>query len=263
MFGEIGRTRYDVVFSLFGIPVRISPTFWLVAVLFAPQMFMPIDNMRYWLIGLAAWFSAWVTTFLIHELGHALVISKIFGAQPWIVLYGFGGMACHRPYYRRTPGNFGRILISFAGPAAEILAVIVFLAACRFFGNILVYYPYPVGPIVIPMFMPEEILSGIHTHVVVYCFAGWFAYSFVWMGIFWGVLNLIPIIPLDGGNILQEILVSLDRRGGYTTAVWISILCAAAIAFFFMKDGNTFGAIFFAFLAYQNFEQLRFQARGF
>ncbi|MDD3588374.1 MAG: site-2 protease family protein [Thermoguttaceae bacterium] len=262
MFGEVQRTRYDVNFSLFGIPVRIHPMFWAVAILFAPQITMPIENMRYWLIGLAAWLTAWIATFIIHEMGHALVIEKIFGARTWIVLYGFGGMACHRPCYRRVPGNIGRILISFAGPACEILAVIVFLAVCYFIGYMPVYLPYKLGPLVIPMFMPEEIIAGVYSHAVFYCFAGWFTYSFIWMGIFWGILNLVPIMPLDGGNILQEILVIFDRRGGYTTAVWISIMCAAAIAFFFMKDGNTFGAIFFAFCAYQNFERLQYQSRG-
>ena len=161
MFGEVGRTRYDVNFSLFGIPVRISPMFWAVAILFAPQITMRIENMRYWLIGLAAWITAWVLTFIIHEMGHALVIGKIFGAQPWIVLYGFGGMACHRPYYRNPPGNIGRILISFAGPAAEILAVILFLTVCRLCGKMLVYVPYSVGPLLVPMVMPEEIVAGI------------------------------------------------------------------------------------------------------
>ena len=67
-----------------------------------------------------AWIAAWFLIFIIHEMGHALVIQRVFGANPWIILYGFGGAAIHQPYYKRIPGNGGRMLISFAGPGAAL-----------------------------------------------------------------------------------------------------------------------------------------------
>lgn len=125
MFNQSSKpSRGDLNFRLWGIPVQVTPFFWLFAIFFSPFIRMEMGNMRARLVALVAWCLAWFLTFLIHEFGHALVLQRIFGARPWVV-FGFGGWTLHDPFYRRLPGPWGRVLISFAGPASEILAALL------------------------------------------------------------------------------------------------------------------------------------------
>jgi hypothetical protein len=106
ILSEPARTPYDLNFSLLGIPVRVHPMFWLVALLLGfrgnpkPQE-------------LVLWVAVVFVSILVHELGHALA-ARAHGWEPWITLHGFGGLASYRPT-RQTPRS--RILITLAGPA--------------------------------------------------------------------------------------------------------------------------------------------------
>lgn len=263
MFGEIQPTRYDWNFVLWGIPVRIHPLFWLFAFLFSPYLSRPIGEMSHWLMGLTGWVCAWFLSFLVHEFGHALVLQRHYGAAPWVVLYGFGGMACHRPYYRRAPGPWGRILISFAGPGAELLSVAALVGLLLLFRIELALGVSSMGIVPLPMIVPVGIFEMVRTTgSSLFIFLGMFVYSYLWMGIFWSVLNLFPIYPLDGGHIAREFLTTTDRRNGFVTSVWISIICAVALGLYLLDNGSFFGAIFFGFLAFQNYQSLSMPRRG-
>ncbi|MDO5580357.1 MAG: hypothetical protein Q4G69_04435 [Planctomycetia bacterium] len=261
MFGNTGRSAWDVNFRLLGIPVQISPFFWVIALFFSPLIRVQIENGRLWMVGMAAWILAWFTTFIIHEMGHALVLKRIFGADPWIILYGFGGMACHHPFYRRTPGAFGRILISFAGPGMEILSaaiLILILILCGFHPSISFS---ELGVLKIPIVSFDNVLLWmLMPENSFYCFCGWFLYSFIWMSLFWSALNLLPIYPLDGGNIIREFFTYFDWRHGLGNSLWLSIICAGAMAFFCFRQGSIFGALMFGFFAFNNLQEL--QVRG-
>ena len=257
MYGDVDQTRYDLHFKIFDIPVRIHPFFWAAALLFSPFLGSQIHDMRNWLIGLAGWTAAWLLSFLVHEFGHALVLQRRYGAVPWIVLYGFGGMACHRPYYQRLPGTWGRILISFAGPGAELLSVAIMIGILLLCNVKLDVGMDTLGVIPIPMVVSTGLLETLaKTNSPVYYFLFFFVHSYLWMGIFWSILNLIPISPLDGGNMMREFLIRYDPRNGLVTSVWISILCAGALVFVFIRQGSFFAAIFFGFLAVQNYRFL-------
>lgn len=258
MFGNTGKSSWDINFQLCGIPIQISPFFWVIAILFSPFLGMQIENGRIWLIGLSAWILAWFTTFIIHEMGHAFVLKKIFGADPWIILYGFGGMACHQPFYRRIPGAFGRILISFAGPGLEILSAALLILILIGLGHQPVFSFSELGVLKIPIVFFEDIIlwMTMPTNLLSY-FLGWFFYSFIWMSLFWSALNLLPIYPLDGGNIFREFFSHIDWRHGLSNSLWLSLICAGAMAFFCIRGGSTFGAIMFGLFAFNNFQELQ------
>ncbi len=61
-------SKFDWKFNLFGIPVRVMATFWLVCVFFSP---FSSGNDGPWLFGLLGWSAAMLLTFLAHEFGHA------------------------------------------------------------------------------------------------------------------------------------------------------------------------------------------------
>ena len=75
-------TRFDLRFSITGIPVRVHPLFWVIALLFGSS-----SNS---IIGLLTWIVAIFVCILIHELGHAFAMRR-YGQDSQIVLHLGGG----------------------------------------------------------------------------------------------------------------------------------------------------------------------------
>ncbi len=228
MFGPVQQTPYDLTFPLFGIPVRVLPWFWLVAVLlgystvhFGPQY-------------LLAWVGVVFVSILVHELGHALV-AMLFGYPPRIFLYQFGGLAMFTPGYNFTQGR--SILISLAGPGA---------------GFLLAGAVYLLIPVLMRVGIMETAGRGLSLSSFV---VGQLLYVNVW----WGLLNLLPVLPLDGGHICRDVCTSMNVRAGERWATMIALVTAACVAVWAYREGETYIAILFGVMAWQNYEQLRQQ----
>src|SRR5260221_3686115 len=110
MLGNVEPTPFDLKFSLFGIPVRVHPLFWVMAAVIG---WRGKDVNLTFICVVCIFFSI-----LIHELGHALT-AQAFGWPPHIVLYSFGGYASFIPAWGHTTGR--SILVLFAGPGAGFL----------------------------------------------------------------------------------------------------------------------------------------------
>ncbi|MGD9856588.1 MAG: site-2 protease family protein [Planctomycetaceae bacterium] len=226
MFGPVQPTAYDLQFSLLGIPVRVLPWFWLTSVL------LGFDTLQIGPEYLLAWVGIVFVSILVHEFGHATV-AALFGYPPRIFLYHFGGLAMYAPGYNYTQGK--SILISLAGPGAGFLvggAVSLLISPLIGWG------------VVAP---PQQ---------------GWTLSSFIveqllYVNIWWGVVNLLPVLPLDGGNICRDVCTSMSPRQGERWAVAIGLATAAAVAVWAFRNGQTYIAILFGFMALQNFEQLQ------
>ena len=102
MLNEPQPTAYDLQFEIFGYRVRVSPWFWLVAVVLGLEISRGVSNA----FGedspgapvlLLIWIAAIFTSILVHELGHSLAFSY-YGTQSRIVLYHFGGLAIPDSY---------------------------------------------------------------------------------------------------------------------------------------------------------------------
>src|SRR5512147_2302977 len=75
-------TRYDLRFSIAGIPVTVHPLFWLIALLLGSSgdlLLIPI------------WVAVVFISILIHELGHAFAFRR-FGQRSQIILHFAGGL---------------------------------------------------------------------------------------------------------------------------------------------------------------------------
>ena len=87
----------------------------------------------------------------------------------------------------------------------------------------------------------------------------------------WSLLNLIPVLPLDGGQICREICLWLSPRQGLSWALKISIGVAGLLALYGMyciQSGSAmFGVagprmptVFFGIMCFQNLQA--YQAAG-
>ncbi len=271
MFGEPPRSEYDIRFTLFGLPVRIHPFFWLIALLLG--MGSQIGDMSIWLLMLCGWLVAVFISILVHEMGHALPLARYYGAHTWIVLYGMGGLACHDPYYRkRTPGTWGTIGYTLAGPFAGFAlagVVVLGLTLCQIkvdvqtisFGN-LIHFPF-LGiddKTFVGAFQSLPFPIPVRLMVFVYSVLD----NILYISIFWGLMNLLPLYPLDGGQVAREILLAFDRRSGIANSLWLSVFTGGAIAVLgFVQwvnvremQGIPFIPLLFGYLAYQSYQML-------
>ena len=237
-------TRYDLRFSIAGIPVRVHPLFWLIAILFGSS-----SN---GILSLLTWVAAIFVSILIHELGHAFAMRR-YGQGSQIILHFSGGLTV--PESVSWGGGYAsvaitanqQIFISLAGPFAGFLFAALVLAVSMAAGGTVIpnfifgFIPFPI------VFLPVggEILNSLIMNLL-------------WVSIFWGFINLMPIHPLDGGTVARYILIQTNPLNGLRTSLWISVITGVAVAFMglvFLK--STYMAILFGLLAFQSFQLLQ------
>ena len=80
----------------------------------------------------------------------------------------------------------------------------------------------------------------------------------LWFNIVWGAVKLLPVFPLDGGQIAQTLIVASDPWGGLTRSLWLSVITGAITA---VVGGIAFQSIFmvmlFGSLAYSSYLALQ------
>jgi stage IV sporulation protein FB len=234
MFGPVGTTPYDLRFRLFGIPVTVIPWFWLVALVtgWQPDTREHLDLLLIWVVCL-------FVSILVHEMGHALT-ALAFGWPPEVYLYGFGGLAVYRPTSARSTGR--SVLISFAGPAAGFLL----------FGFTLL-----LGFGLVASGWTQRLPLAWQSRF------GDFMWDMTWINLAWGLVNLVPVLPLDGGRIAEALLLRFRPWDGPRLAATLSVVVAgvAAVAFYLNREHfGTYPAFFFGLLAFMNIQSL--QTRG-
>lgn len=199
--------------SLFRIPIIVEWWFWLTCVLLGGGFYA--NDPQDW-INVGIWTLVVFVSVVVHELGHALS-GRSFGGDPAIKLHGFGGSTF------LGSGRFSRtqnILVTAAGPGAGFLLGFVILGL-------------------------DMAISGEP-----YLLKIAFRYG-LYVNFLWSILNLLPILPLDGGQILRDVLGS--RRKKLTTA--IGFFTAAILCVWAISAHLYFGAFMLAMLAYHNYRQ--------
>lgn len=173
---QCNPTIIMIHFRLFRIPISIHWTFFLLTAFLggAIRAQEPDDWFRVLVFMLAAFHSV-----IIHELGHALTGLKSGASQSVIHLHGMGGSAMF-PNTRFDRGK--SILVTAAGPAASILLALLFFGISQSSAG----------------WLDVQTRSGY--------FIGYFISVMVFVNVFWTIINLMPILPLDGGQILRDVL---------------------------------------------------------
>lgn len=215
-------TPFDLRWQMFGTRITVTPWFWLTLALLGWNQFE-----REGPIPLLIWILAGFISILLHEFGHVLM-GRVFGNQGSIVMTAFCGLAIGTT---SGLGPWRRIAVSAAGPAIQLAFYGLLKAAEVFFPGFLLSLP------------PNFILLFVFL---------------LFINFYWALLNLLPIYPLDGGQILCDFLEYFMRDKGRYYGHGISFALATALAIFFFTQGNGgFFAIFLALNAVQNFQLMQ------
>ena len=208
-------------FGIFGIPVHVKWTFWLMtaalswSLLFSKSPEAPIH--------FAAWVIAVFVSILWHELGHAIFQRK-YGMRTEIELYHFGGLA--KGEGRRLTRTQD-IIVSAAGPGAGLLLG----------GAIFGLTTYLVSK----SLMPDS------------AFLSAFIVQMLWVNIGWSIINLVPVYPLDGG----QIIAAINGRDQMARTLKVSIAFGIAVIIIGFMMKLNFMSMLFAFLTMQNYQRLQ------
>lgn len=202
-------------FSILGIPIHIRHSFWLVAAIIFPFQLSVLSRSESWPF-LAAWLVVVAVSVIAHELGHALTARR-YGATVDMTLYALGGFT---QWSSPSPiGPWKRVLVAAAGSSVGfVLGGLVFLALRN-----------------------DLVLTD--SRVLTFALE-----SFWQVNILWGVLNWLPIRPLDGGHIFLGTMQALFGRVGERISDVVFPLVTVLGGWFAFTRGFLFAAFFAAFL---------------
>jgi stage IV sporulation protein FB len=232
---EPESTPLDLRFRLFGTPVRVHPFFWLITAMLGWSWYRHPVLEGNGLADLALWVFCVFFSILLHEFGH-IWMGRLFGSEGYILLHGMGGLAIGS---NNLSSRGQRILVSFAGPGIQLL-----LFAVLFGLKIADFWPAPKTPTWLFFFM-----------------------LFI-VNLFWPLINLLPIWPLDGGMITREICTGISPSRGLLVSLWISLIVCVVLAvnslmgeykqaFIPYAPADMFMAIWFAFFAASSFQAIQ------
>ncbi len=180
--------------------------------------FIAFINSNSTLAGMVIWVTVIVISVVVHEFGHALT-AVAFGQRAHIDLVAFGGLTHrHGPHINL----WQEFLIVLNGPLAGLALAFV----CYFLGNM---------------------VGGKSPLLYLFFEVGYVA------NIFWTVLNLLPMQPLDGGHLLRIIFEGLFGLRGLKISLFISLIASLAFCMLLLMSTNYILGIFFMMFAYENY----------
>jgi Zn-dependent protease len=176
--------------TILGIPIKIEFSFFAVVAFLGMTRGANLEL-------IAEWLAVASLSVLLHEFGHALA-ARAFGLSPQIRLYAMGGQTWWKSETNITPP--GHLVISLAGPATGfLLGGVVFLAE-----------PFVLSPT--SSFLATSAYRDL-----------------LWVNIGWGLFNLLPMLPLDGGSVLLTLEQWILKRKDQLFSHALSFVSALAI----------------------------------
>lgn len=213
--------------NLFGIPFYVNPSWFLVLALVTwvygsqLQNFPQLVGVTPWLLGLVAALLLF-SSVLAHELGHSFVAIKQGIKVNSITLFIFGGLASLEED-SKTPGE--AFSVAIAGPIVSLILFGVFT-----FLNI-----------TLPLSQPLSAVVGLLATV----------------NLILALFNMIPGLPLDGGNVLKSIVWKItgnQYRGIFIASIvgqfigWSAIALGVLSVFGVTQFGSLWTALIGFFL---------------
>jgi len=206
------------LFRLFGISMHLHWTWFILVVLL-----VQLDKEQWlWRAAILGGVFGIVT---LHEFGHALACRSVGGRAEHIVLFPLGGVAFVEP-----PQRPGPILWSIvAGPLVNVVLIPVLAVAV-----VATDAPTQIDQFVFGSELQRFVFSLFYINIGILCF------------------NLLPIYPLDGGQILQSLLWFVLGRATSLQIVAVLGLIAAVVGGVLMLLAGRFWLVLMAvFIGWQ------------
>lgn len=216
-------TPLDLTWRMLDTRVRVHPIFWVVTALLGSGAGSSFQSVVIWVLVV-------FVSILLHEFGHVLM-ARHFGARHLeIVLHGWGGLAIGAG----SPVLRHEVLILLGGVFAGLPLGLAALA--------LYFSPWitPATPPVVQMVVGDLMVVNL----------------------FWGAVNLLPVYPLDGGQVAAAILAQRRPGDGFGLAMRLSIGVAGAVVAIGLVAHQFLLAVMFAYLAYLSWVMLQNHTRG-
>lgn len=180
--------------SIRGTSIDIDFNFIILILFFVVMNYDARVGIHYALL----WIPILFVSVLVHELAHAGAIGMFgFGASH-VVLSGMGGVTINQ----RRARPWQDMVISIAGPASSFLLwwlsdwMVDNLAIAR----------------------TDRMLAALLPRLAL-------------ANAFWGIFNLIPVPPLDGGHATRDFFrMFLSERTAFVVAIWIAIVVGSGVA---------------------------------
>ncbi|MCF3651954.1 site-2 protease family protein [Synoicihabitans lomoniglobus] len=204
------------LFRFLGITVWLHWS-WLLVAIFVLQSRQNYYSSLAWNV------AEYLTLFaivLMHEFGHSLACRQVGGQADQIVMWPMGGVAYVSPPFR--PG--AQLWSIAAGPLVNVALIPIFYFSARLL-----------------------ILSGVAPTSP--DFWDWFS-TVQWINIILLCFNLLPVYPLDGGQIVRSLLwFGVGPRKSLLWASGFGLVGAAALGFWAFLQGSWWLGILVLFIA--------------
>ncbi|WNG47447.1 hypothetical protein F0U60_27490 [Archangium minus] len=182
----------------------------------ATAMFATLGS-RSWQ-AMLSWVAVVFVSILVHELGHALMAMSLGCDVAGIRLYMGGGLT----YHDRALSRWREVAVAAAGPFTGFL-----------FGGLM---------LAVNIFIPPKSEMGMIL-----------LRDLLWVNFGWGIINLMPVPPLDGGHIMQGVLGPKRQR----LALWVGVLTSGAVVALALNFGSFFIVFMFGMFGYQCWQALQ------
>jgi stage IV sporulation protein FB len=199
------------------IPIHIHPFFWLLIFMIGWLNTADLGEGR--AMASAIWGVVILVSILIHEYGHAFT-ALMFGQEAEISLVALGGVT-----KRQGPdlSRWKEFFIVLNGPIAGFALFIL-------------------------SYQLLFLIGGGKWPVITY------ALKVAWeVNLFWTLLNLVPVLPLDGGQLLRILLEGALGFRGLKATLAISIFLAVLIGLYFFSIGQLLIGALFLMMAFESY----------
>jgi Zn-dependent protease len=208
--------------SIRGTSIDVDFNFLFLVVFFVVLNYNPARGIHYALL----WIPILFLSVLIHELAHAGMIGAFGFGSSHIVLTGMGGVTINQ----RRARPWQDMLISVAGPLASFA---IWKGADWAYDHIRIVQTDAMLVALVPLLSITNLV--------------------------WGIFNLIPVPPLDGGHATRDFFrMFLSERTAFVISIWIAIVVGALVVVAALFGKQIFVAIYIAFFVYRAFGQWQY-----
>ncbi len=204
--------------------IDVDFSFFILLLVFIAYAYNPGQPIQYALI----WIPVVFISVLIHELSHAGMIGLLGFGSSQIILGGMGGVTVNG----RRAKPWQDLFISVSGPLSNFVLMFICSQLAQRFA----------------IFSQDRMLVELMPRLIS-------------ANLWWGIFNLIPVPPLDGGHATREFFrIFLDERRAFVIAIWIAMIVGSLVVVLALYTRSLFMAMYlgwFVYVAWQQWQYFR------